>query len=171
MTDPAIPAPLWRRLAAACYDGLLLFAVWMVTLLVGLMARELLGVERNDHVNALCLFLSGLAFFGWSWTHGGQTLGMRSWRLRLQRQDGSALRWPIAVLRYAAMLSGWGLALTPPLLASLPQKLRPPHCEEVILAAALLTALSLLLALLDPHRRTFYDRLASTEVVVLPRQA
>lgn len=171
MTDFTIPAPLWRRLAAACYDGLLLFAVWMVTLLVGLMARQLLGVERNDHVNALCLFLAGLAFFGWSWTHGGQTLGMRSWRLRVQRQDGSPLRWPVAALRYAAMLLGWGLALTAPLLATLPAKIRPPHCEEVMLAAVLLTALSLLLVAFDSRRRAFYDRLTSTEVVVLPRQA
>ena len=170
MTDSAVPAPLWRRLAAACYDGLLLFAVWMVTLLISLMLRQLLGLERNDHVNALCLFLAGLAFFGWSWTHGGQTLGMRSWRLRVQRQDGAPLRWPVAALRYAAMLFGWGLALTPPLLASLPAKVRPPHGEEVILASALLTALSLLLLALDGRRRAFYDRLASTEVVLLPRE-
>lgn len=32
----AVPAPLWRRLAAACYDALLLLAIWMVALLAAL---------------------------------------------------------------------------------------------------------------------------------------
>jgi uncharacterized RDD family membrane protein YckC len=167
MTDVTLPAPPWRRLAAACYDGLLLFAVWMVTLLFSLMVRELFGLARNDHVNALCLFLAGLAFFGWSWTHGGQTLGMRSWRLRLRREDGSALRWPVAALRYTAMLLGWSLALTPLLLLMLPAKIEVPHRAGVLAGTALLTALSLLSILLDPQRRAFYDRLASTEVVLL----
>jgi uncharacterized RDD family membrane protein YckC len=39
-------------------------------------------------------------FFGWFWTHGGQTLGMRAWKIRLQRTDGKGLGWWQALLRF-----------------------------------------------------------------------
>ena len=46
-------------------------------------------------------------FFGWFWTHGGQTLGMVAWRLRLQRADGSAITWADVIKRMAAALIAW----------------------------------------------------------------
>ena len=36
MSELAVPAPLWRRLIASIYDGLLLVGLWMVTLLLSL---------------------------------------------------------------------------------------------------------------------------------------
>jgi uncharacterized RDD family membrane protein YckC len=52
-------------------------------------------------------------FYTWFWTHGGQTLGMRAWRIRVHRDDGAPLRWRDALLRFgAAWLAvlpvGWG---------------------------------------------------------------
>ena len=31
------------------------------------------------------------AYFVWCWSHGGQTLAMKTWRLQLVNKDGSAL--------------------------------------------------------------------------------
>lgn len=171
MIAPVLPAAPWRRLAAACYDGLLLLALWMVTLLASLFVCSLFGLARNDQVNSLCLFLVGLVFFGWSWTHGGQTLGMRSWRLQLRRVDGAAVRWPVAATRYALMLASWGLALAVVALPLLPPAVAAmvPHRAEAIGACAIYSGISLLLPLLDGRRRTPYDRITSTEVVQLPR--
>ena len=49
-----------------------------------------------------------LAFFAYFWTHGGQTLGMRAWRLRLLRADGARLTCSDAALRW---LTAWISAL------------------------------------------------------------
>jgi uncharacterized RDD family membrane protein YckC len=169
----AVPAPPWRRLAAACYDALLLLALWMVALLASLFVRQLFGLARNDHANALLLFLAGLAFFGWSWTHGGQTLGMRAWRLRLCRDDGAAVRWPVAAARYALMLPTWLMVLTLLVLPLLPAAVaaRVPDSAQVLQACAALTLLTVLLPFVDRRRRTLHDRLTGTEVLLLPREA
>ena len=172
MTAPVLPASPWRRLVAACYDGLLLLAIWMVTLLASLFVHSLFGLERNDHFNSLCLFLAGLVFFGWSWTHGGQTLGMRSWRLQLRRVDGAAVRWPVAALRYALMLASWLIALAVLALPLLPAAVAAavPHRVEAIGACAVYSGIALALLLLDGRHRALYDRVTSTEVVLLPRE-
>src|SRR5262249_28031130 len=44
------------------------------------------------------------AYFVISWTRGGQTIGMRAWRLRVMRTHGGALTWPRALLRFAVAL-------------------------------------------------------------------
>ena len=36
------------------------------------------------------------------WVRGGQTLGMRAWRIRVVRADGGALTWRQSVARFAA---------------------------------------------------------------------
>jgi uncharacterized RDD family membrane protein YckC len=171
LTAPAIPAPRARRLAAACYDLLLLLAIWMVTLLASLFLHSLLGAVRNDPVNTLCLYLAGLVFFGWSWTHGGQTLGMRAWRLQLRRAGGAAVRWPVAALRYSLMLLCWLATAAALLLPALPPAVAAevPHYAPLNQACAALAAAALLWLLLDRRRCALYDRLTSTEVVLLPR--
>jgi len=172
MTVPLPPAPPWRRLTAAFYDGLLLLALWMVTLLASQFVHGVFGLARNDRANSLCLFLAGLAFFGWSWTHGGQTLGMRSWRLLLRREDGAVVRWPVATVRYALMLATWLIALAVLVLPLLPPAVTAglPYRAEVTTACAAYTTLAALLLLLDRRRRAFYDRLSGTEVVMLRRE-
>ncbi|OGI41569.1 MAG: hypothetical protein A2150_00620 [Candidatus Muproteobacteria bacterium RBG_16_64_11] len=45
----------------------------------------------------------GFLFYGWFWTRGGQTLGMRAWRLRLTRADGGPVTWRRAALRIGAL--------------------------------------------------------------------
>jgi uncharacterized RDD family membrane protein YckC len=167
----AVPAPLWRRLAAACYDALLLLAIWVVTLLASLFVHQLFALARNDHANALALFLAGLGFFGWSWTHGGQTLGMRAWRLQLRRGNGATVRWPVAAARYALMLMMWLAGLVLLVLPQLPPAwaAQVPHHPQVLTACATLTLAGWLLPLLDRRRRGLQDRLTSTEVLLLPR--
>ncbi len=95
-----MPAPLWRRLAATVYDGLLLVALWMSAVLAEVLVTDALGISRSPEMTRLILASLGFGFFGWFWTHGGQTLGGRAWRLQVQRQDGLPLRWPEAMLRF-----------------------------------------------------------------------
>jgi uncharacterized RDD family membrane protein YckC len=48
-------------------------------------------------------------YYLWFWTHGGQTLPMKTWRLRLCNQDGGAVKLDRALLRLVLLVAGWGL--------------------------------------------------------------
>jgi uncharacterized RDD family membrane protein YckC len=48
-------------------------------------------------------------YYLWFWTHGGQTLPMKTWRLRLCKQDGSSIGLDRAMLRLVLIAAGWGL--------------------------------------------------------------
>ena len=97
------PARLWRRLAAMTYDGLLILAIWMLTLLLMVVAN---GGEAvfGAPVQSL-LFLELVAFFAYFWCTGGQTAGMRAWRLRLVSDDGGSLSLNQAMLRLFGALA------------------------------------------------------------------
>ena len=140
MTDLIVPAPLWRRLIAGLYDALLLAGMWMCAAWALVVAASLGGWELKRVVSQGIYFGIGLFFYGWFWTHGGQTLGMRVWRLQVRRLDGAQLRWPIAVLRYSA---AW--------------------------FSLMILGLGFLWSLLDGQRRTWHDLLSGTEMVQLPK--
>lgn len=100
---PEAPARLWRRLAAMTYDGLLILAIWLLTLLLMVVAN---GGEAvfGAPVQSL-LFLELVAFFAYFWCTGGQTAGMRAWRLRLVSDDGGSLSLNQAMLRLFGALA------------------------------------------------------------------
>ena len=52
-------------------------------------------------------------YFSWFWSHGGQTLAMKAWHIRLVRADGSPVPIGRAMARY---LVGW-LWFAPALLS------------------------------------------------------
>ncbi len=111
MTDiPTNPASLWRRLGALLYDSLLLFAVLFF-------AAALVMLLTRGHFNPaslpfqLYLLLISFWFFGWFWTHGGQTLGMRAWKIRVMQYSGAGISWNQALQRFcvAVLLGGVGM--------------------------------------------------------------
>ncbi len=99
------PASLWLRLAAAIYDLFPLLALWMLTAGLALLAvrgdvdpaHPTLGWQLG--LRAALLVVTA-AYFVISWARGGQTIGMRAWRLRVVDADGVALGWPRAALRF-----------------------------------------------------------------------
>jgi uncharacterized RDD family membrane protein YckC len=96
---------LARRLAAVAYDLLLLAAVLFVATLIVLMLRGGREIPPGSlwlMLYRLYLLLVAFLFFGWFWTHGGQTLGMRAWRLRLVTLEGGVVGWQRALLRFVA---------------------------------------------------------------------
>ena len=102
-TAPAAErAPLWRRFAALAYDTLLLTATLMCFTLLVLLIRQGESIPPGTwwFQSALAAIVTG--FFAGFWTHGGQTLGMRAWRIRVVAADGGPVTWPRALLRFAA---------------------------------------------------------------------
>lgn len=87
------------RLAAFLYDALLMLAIWFV---VGGVAVALNGGESLGHNNPFMpsiMFIVWVGFNLYFWRRGGQTLGMRSWRLRLLSTTGKPLTLTQCMLR------------------------------------------------------------------------
>ncbi len=133
------PAPLGRRLAAAFYDFLLILALWIGAAFVAVLIQA--GHPQPMGSKGFQGVLLGLAllFNAWFWTHGGQTLGMRAWRLQVRKEGGGTVSWPRAGLRFLVALPAWGLA-----------------------------GLGVFWALLHPENKTWQDLLSGTETILLP---
>jgi len=118
---PAInntPAPLWRILAAMAYDSILVIAIWMVVTFIILSffgvenARTLEGeavvldpIYKN--ITFTAMIVSAWAFYGWFWTHSGQTLGMQAWRIRVVSKQGQPITVAQSVVRFGAAMVSW----------------------------------------------------------------
>jgi len=137
----ALPAHLGWRLLAAIYDLLPLLALWFVAAVLALaVAGGKLDVQRPvDRLLVQFLVLAFSAvYFAVSWSRGGQTIGMKPWRLRVVRSDGAPLSPRRALLRFVVAL----------------------------LSLALLGA-GFWWALFDPQKRAWHDLAAGTLVVRL----
>ena len=148
---PPARAGLARRLGAMLYDSLLVFAVtWTVAAAVIALRVWMSGAEAvqadagraaSGPLLQMPLFLAIALFFLWFWSHSGQTLGMQSWRLRLETENGQLIGWQTGVVRL--------------LLA---------------LVSFLCLGAGYWWVLFDHNRRAWHDRLTGTRVVVLPKR-
>lgn len=109
MKPPLEPAPIWRRLAAFCYDLLLLTALVLSFTFLVVAVRLGKPVPPGTWWFPLSLLVVIAAFYCGFWAHGGQTLGMRAWRIRVVRDDGGAL----TLLRAAARFGCAVVAIVP----------------------------------------------------------
>lgn len=165
MSNPAhATASLWRRLAAMVYDGLLLFAIIILVGLTTLPFTHFLGISRDHIVFKIYLLGVIFVFFGWFWTHGGQTLGMRAWRLRIIQRDGKSLSWTLALFRYLISLPMWGwmfyvIAVNSQLLH------RPAALSDV--PAWMLYSLALVWLVIDHLPNNWRDRLGGVTIIHL----
>lgn len=107
-----------RRLAAMVYEGLLVLAVLFVAAFVFLAVFGGALEPPRRHLFQLYLFVVTAVYFIWFWMHGGQTLAMKTWRLRLEMLGGGVVSLRTALLRFllasAGMLffgAGWWWAI------------------------------------------------------------
>ncbi|MGU7771266.1 RDD family protein [Burkholderia sp. MR1-5-21] len=158
----AAPPSVRRRLAAMLYEGVLLFGiVFFAGLAFSLATQQRNGLVHHNLLAAWIALVVG-AYFVWFWTHGGQTLPMKTWRLRIESAAGRPLTAGHALVRYAF---GWlwflpPLALHPLLGLSVPVTLALAGAWIAIWAGA---------ARLNPTRQFPHDLLARTRIVALPR--
>jgi len=139
------PAGLLRRLAAMVYDGLLVLALLMIVTACFLPFTGGEAVRWRTFPLLTLLYwplLAGavIVYFGMPWTERGQTLGMASWRIRVQRDDGYLLTWRDVVVRLGASVLSWVPA-----------------------------GLGWVWVFFDGERRAWHDRLSRSRVVLLPK--
>jgi len=98
-------AGLIPRIAAMGYDLLILLALWMIIGAIHMVIRGETGANTPGTLQ-FTLFpalLSGtFLFYFWFWTHGGQTLGMRAWRLKVVHAelDGRPITLSQCIIRF-----------------------------------------------------------------------
>ena len=101
MPEQAAYPGVLRRLAAMCYEALLLSGVVAIALIL---PHLLIGAfAHRIAAPALLwahLFLILLAYFVGFWSYGGQTLSMKTWHIRLVTKTGEAIRPAHAVRRF-----------------------------------------------------------------------
>jgi uncharacterized RDD family membrane protein YckC len=141
-----MPAGLGRRLAALLYDALLLLALWMIATAAFLpfTGGEAVRWSASPPVfllHKLAMVVIVVVFYGVFWTRQGHTLGMASWRLRVQRNDGALLTWSDTLRRLLAAVLSW-----------------------------LPAGLGWLWCLFDREHRTWHDVLSGTRVIVVSKR-
>ncbi len=111
--QPRVGIALWRRLAAALYDAIMLFCIIFIAWQpVPLLPDATWPEWLSRGVRLAYLVLLIYLFFGWFWTHGGQTIGMRSWKFRLvdaspAESAGATVTWRQAAIRLVAAALSW----------------------------------------------------------------
>jgi uncharacterized RDD family membrane protein YckC len=109
---PPAPGPvaaLSRRLLSVIYETVLLAAVLLAGALPFLvLARQMEPALARPLFQLYLLLLCGV-YFVWQWTRGGQTLPMKTWRLRLVTREGAPLALRHGVLRFLLAVVGLGL--------------------------------------------------------------
>ena len=104
-----VPAALPRRLASVAYEALLLAAVLFCAALPFAAIESALALPHARIAYQAYLALVAGLYFVWQWLRGGQTLAMKTWRLKLVSAGGAPLTPKQAVLRYIAALFLFGV--------------------------------------------------------------
>lgn len=148
------------------YEAVLLFGVVVAA---GFPVVVLVGIRQppTDPQRWLLQGVSFLvigAYFVYCWSRSGQTLAMRSWRLKLVEQDGGPVSAQRALLRYVL---AWHLFVPGIVFVALFQA----HSAVDAAAFALGFAAMLALAYVDPRRQLLHDRVLGTRVIVTGREA
>ncbi len=113
-TPPNQAPGLLRILAAIFYDSVLVFGIVFFAATIVYVPLELITGDsqliKPGSFSAFLMFIyllaAGTGFHLWFWTHGGQTLGMRTWRIKLVTSISDTVSFKQAITRYlAAILS------------------------------------------------------------------
>lgn len=133
--SPDMPS-IFCRLASMLYEVLLLAAVLFIAGYIFTAAFHPPLSPLLRAVFQLYLLLVVATYFIWYWLHGGQTLPMKTWRLRLVSANDQPLTLKQACWRFILALIGT------------------------------LLGFGILWALFDRERLFWHDRIAGTKVVV-----
>jgi uncharacterized RDD family membrane protein YckC len=123
-------------LGSLCYEILLLAAILFLADWIFLAVYRLLPDAIGRTLLQLYLLAVTAAYFIYCWSHGGQTLPMKTWRIRIVADDGTAIHGDTAARRYLFAL-----------------------------ASIALCGGGFWWALFDRDRRFLHDRLAGTKIV------
>lgn len=102
---------LLRHLAVIVYDMVLLASVLLFAAAVAVAINAYVtggqAIAAGNPFFFLYLLVVSFLFYGWFWTHGGQTLGMRTWKVFLLTDNQQQVSWQQAFLRFIVAIPSW----------------------------------------------------------------
>jgi len=128
----------WRRMLALAYEFLLLLGVWFIAAFLFHLVFRDPSAEYFRPLFQFYLLCIGGIYFTWFWTHGGQTLAMQTWKLRLVSANGQKVTMQQAMVRYLMAVIGISFL-----------------------------GFGLLWALFDRDRQFLHDKVAGTRIIKL----
>lgn len=138
-------AGLPRILSAIFYDTIIVFAI----IFVAAQWFPLVPDRFDEHFGLRLLkqaYIIGICFlyFTYSWRRGGQTIGMKSWRIRLEQNKpaDTLISWRQCALRFSTALISW-----------------------------LVFGLGFFWILFSAQNRSWHDIASTTKLIVLPKAA
>jgi uncharacterized RDD family membrane protein YckC len=141
------------------YEAMLLFGVLFISgWLFSTLLQQRHALYLREGLQGWLFFVLGL-YFIWFWCHGGQTLPMKTWRIRLVTAEGLQLTPKRALIRY---FFAWMWFLPGLALAWLVQA----QAWMLVLFPTLNFMLWTATALFDKDRQFLHDRLAGTRLIV-----
>jgi len=149
-------------MASWLYEGVLLFGIVMLVGLAFSVATDMRHALVYRSGLILVLFLSLAGYFLWCWTRGGQTLAMKTWRIRVVDRHGRGLTVGRAFLRYVFSY----IWLLPPLAAFQTHRVT---LGALFVAFIAWVAVWAILSRFHPQRQFLHDALAGTRLVDAPR--
>jgi uncharacterized RDD family membrane protein YckC len=136
------PPSILTRLAAMVYESLLVTAVVFVASFIVLPFVGELKAAWQRHFFQVWILLVLFVYFAAFWLRSGQTLAMKTWRIRLVDLEGGRISLRQAAGRFVLALLG-----------------------------LMLGGAGFLWALFDRDRQFLHDRLMGTRLVRVPRKA
>jgi uncharacterized RDD family membrane protein YckC len=130
------------RIAAMIYESLLVTAVVFVASFIIIPVVGEMHAPWQRHLFQVYILGVMFAYFSAFWLRSGQTLAMKTWRIRLVSQNGGALSLKQAALRFFVAFIG-----------------------------LLLAGFGFWWALIDRDRQFLHDRIAGTRLVRVPPKA
>lgn len=168
-TDKMTPryAGLLRRFPAMIYDSLLLLAVLIFATIPVILFTHGEATRSGNPFVSTWLFMISFLFFVWFWTHGGQTLGMRAWKIRLQQENGQAVTLWQALLRFITGLPAWAVLALGIFISSTPAANHLPASLQKLesLPWLVLIAPGFLWLIIDHWPNSWRDRFSQTQVL------
>lgn len=129
---------LLRRLMCMVYEALLLAAIMFIAGFLFIYATNYPQHPALRPVLQIFLLLIVVGYFVWFWCKSGQTLAMKTWRLRVQGEQGELLSAAQTLKRFALALFG-----------------------------LLLGGITIWWVWFDPEKQFLHDRLARSRIVLL----
>lgn len=128
---------LLRRLGAMIYDTVLAgFSIVVVAGIFSVIFTTITGFKLPDVLMLVIYTVMAWGFFMWFWTHGGQTLGMRAWKIRVVTDAGQPLNRQQATQRFLWAILSWGAV-----------------------------GVGFLISLIDPEKLAWHDRFSRTRLI------
>ncbi len=151
----------WRRIICLIYESFILLAILFIASLIFHLIFTTTQAAYFKPLFQFYLFVIMGYYFTWFWTHGGQTLAMQTWKMRLVSKNGGALTRKQAIMRYLCALIGI-------LIFVIIDQILPFNFisyYQLVFISILIFGSGFIWALFDRDHQFLHDRLAGTRII------